>query len=156
SRVKRWFDESGAPALGDLGNHFPYSAHTLMAYPFTASRVQEVLDTALAWAVINRHFDVADFLLAHGADVNTRWGSHEPASIMHELVGQVGTGEKSEGDYEAMQFLVDRGFDLTIKDYRWNATPWGWAMYAAHDQTMADWLKEAEGRHGNTISTSIH
>jgi hypothetical protein len=33
-----------------------------------------------------RHFDVADFLLEHGADINTRWASHEPASILHHLV----------------------------------------------------------------------
>ena len=41
---------------------------------------------ALAFAVINRHFDVADFLLEHGADINTNWNSHEPASILHHLV----------------------------------------------------------------------
>ena len=48
--------------------------------------VQQVLDTALAWAVLNNHFEIADFLLAHGADINTNWSSHEPASILHELV----------------------------------------------------------------------
>jgi hypothetical protein len=143
--VKRWFDESGAAALGDVDNHFPYNAHTQMDYKFAASRVQEVLDTSLAWSVINRHFDVADFLLEHGADVNTRWGSHEPASILHELVGQVGTGE-NPANYESMQFLIDRGIDLTIKDYRWDATAWGWALYAAKDEKMAEWLAEAERR----------
>ena len=51
-----------------------------------APRAQQVLDVALAWAVINRHFDVADFLLEHGADINTNWNSHEPASILHDLV----------------------------------------------------------------------
>ena len=25
ARVKHWFDESGAPALGDLDNHYPYN-----------------------------------------------------------------------------------------------------------------------------------
>src|SRR4026209_1013044 len=25
ARVKQWFDESGAPALGDLDNHYPYN-----------------------------------------------------------------------------------------------------------------------------------
>jgi hypothetical protein len=110
-RVKRWFDESGAPA-------------------------RQVLDTALAWSVINSHFDVANFLLDHGADINTRWSSHEPASILHELV--------FHGNYRAMQFLIDRGIDMTIKDYRWNATAEGWARYAAKDETMAQWLADAE------------
>jgi len=25
-----------------------------------------------------------------------------------------------------MQFLIDRGIDMTIKDYRWNSTAQGW------------------------------
>jgi hypothetical protein len=87
-RVKRWFGESGAPALGDLDRHFPCnSQQARMDLQLGAPRAQHVLDAALAWSVINRHFEVADFLLEHGADINTRWGSHEPASILHELVG---------------------------------------------------------------------
>jgi hypothetical protein len=112
SRVKQWFEQSDAPA-------------------------QQVVDTALAWSVINSHFDVADFLLEHGADINTAWSSHEPASILHELAGH-------HQNYEAMRFLIDRGIDMTIRDYRWNATAQGWARYAANNEKMAQWLEEAE------------
>ncbi len=143
ARVKQWFDESGSLALGDLDHHFPYNTHTGIDYAWSTSRVQAVLDTALAWSVINRQFEVADFLLAHGADINTRWSSHEPASILHELVGQVGTGE-NPGNYESMRFLIDRGIDTNIQDYRWNATAKGWARYAAKDEKMVQWLEEAE------------
>jgi len=137
SRVKEWFDESGAPALGDLANHYPCNdARARMHLQWGAPSAQQVLDTALAWAVVNRHFDVADFLLAHGADINTPWSSHEPASLLHELV--------FHGNYESMQFLIDRGIDMTIKDYRWNSTARGWAFYAANDPKMAQWLEEAE------------
>jgi hypothetical protein len=111
--VKKWIDTSGKPA-------------------------QQVLDTALAWAVLNHHFDVADVLLEHGADINTHWSSHEPASILHELV--------FHDDYAAMQFLIDRGIDMTIKDYRWGATAQGWAYHAAKNEKMAQWLGEAEQR----------
>lgn len=110
-RVKRWLDESPAPA-------------------------QSTLDLALAWSVINNRFDVAGFLLDRGADINTRWSSHEPASILHELVWH--------RNYDAMQFVIDRGIDLTIKDYRWNATAQGWARYAAKDEKLAEWLGDAE------------
>ena len=48
------------------------------------------------------------------------------------------------GNYESMQFLIDRGIDMTIKDYRWNSTAQGWALYAVNDEKMAQWLEEAE------------
>jgi hypothetical protein len=140
SQVKHWFDQSGAPALGDLEKHFPCNDPHARRYDdlqWGAPTAQHVLDTALAWAVINRHVDVADFLLEHGADVNTNWNSHEPASILHHLVFL-------PNPYEAMRFLIDRGIDMTIKDYRWNATAQGWARHAAKDEKMAQWLEEAE------------
>jgi hypothetical protein len=43
-----------------------------------------------------------------------------------------------------MRFLIDRGIDMTIEDYRWNATARGWAFHAAKDEKMAQWLEEAE------------
>jgi hypothetical protein len=142
ARVKRWFDATGKPALGDLANHFPLNnSHYCSDYNAWFGEkpaAQQVIDTALAWAVINNHFEVADFLLAHGADINTNWCSHEPASILHELVWYK--------NYEAMQFLIDRGIDMTIEDFRWNATARGWAYYAAHDEKMAQWLDEAQRR----------
>jgi ankyrin repeat protein len=138
-RVRRWFDEAGRPALGDLANHFPANDAWIRGnLQWGEPRVQQVLDTALAWAVLNNHFEIADFLLGHGADINTNWSSHEPASILHELVWHK--------DYEAMQFLIDRGIDMTIVDYRWGGTAQGWAYYAAKDETMTQWLRDAQER----------
>jgi Ankyrin repeat len=140
SRVKQWFDESGAPALGDLEQHYPRTSSHVQAYDdlhWGSPTAQHVLDTALAFAVTNRHFDVADFLLERGADINTNWNSHEPASLLHHLVFV-------HRDYEAMQFLIDRGIDMTIKDYRWNSTAAGWARYAMHDEKLALWLEDAQ------------
>ncbi|HKF23251.1 MAG TPA: ankyrin repeat domain-containing protein [Candidatus Angelobacter sp.] len=142
SRVKQWFDDSGAPVLGDVDNHYPSSPYMPRdrveeyARQWGPLKQQRVLDVALAWSVINSHLDVADFLLQHGADINTTWSSHEPASILHELVWH--------RNYEAMQFLIDRGIDMTIKDHRWNSTARGWAKYAAEDPKLAQWLEEAE------------
>jgi hypothetical protein len=106
---------------------------------------QQVLDTALAWAVINRHFDVADFLLRHGADINTNWNSHEPASILHHLVFL-------PNPYESMQFLVDRGIDMTIKDYRWGGNAIGWARVGNNDEKMAQWLENAQRQQKRRLS----
>ena len=137
SRVKRWFDAEGKPALGDVADHAPATSVHPREPQWGEVGVQEVLDTALAWSVINGHFDVADFLLAHGADINTNWNSHEPASILHHLVSL-------QGDYEPMQYLIDRGIDMTIKDYRWNSDARGWALYGYNDEKMARWLEEAK------------
>jgi len=143
-RVKQWFDESGAPALGAVENHYPCSPYMPKerveeyADQWSPQGVQRILDVAFAWSVMNTHLDVADFLLAHGADINTRWSSHEPASILHELV--------FHANYESMQFLIERGIDMTMRDYRWDATAEGWARHAANDEKMARWLEEAERR----------
>jgi hypothetical protein len=139
ARVKNWFDASGAPALGDLERQYPATSPHAQQHDdlhWGAITVQHVLDTALAFAVINRHFDVADFLLARGANINTDWNSHEPASILHHLVFL-------PHPYESMQFLIDRGIDMQIKDYRWNATAEGWARFGNNDEKMAAWLREA-------------
>jgi hypothetical protein len=153
SRVKRWFDESGAPVLGEVENHYPSSPYMPKdrveeyARQWGAPSEQRVLDAAFAWSVINRHFDVADFLLEHGADINTRWNSHEPASILHHLVFY--------GSYESMRFLIDRGIDMTIKDYRWNSTAQGWALHARKDEKMAHWLQDAERQRDRPSDTRL-
>jgi hypothetical protein len=137
--VRRWFDGAGRPALGDLANHFPAKDDWIRGnLQWGDPHVQQVLDTALAWAVMNNHFDIADFLLGRGADINTSWSSHEPASILHELVWYK--------NYKAMEFLIDRGIDMTIRDYRWDATAEGWAAVAAKDEKMAQWLRDAQQR----------
>jgi len=138
SEVQRWFDENGAPQLGALDHHYPCSNRQARMHDdlhWGAPAPQHVIDSALAWSVINGHFEVADFLLEHGADINTNWSSHEPASILHELV--------FHANYAAMRFLIDRGIDMTIEDYRWHATASGWALYAAKDEQMARWLEDA-------------
>jgi hypothetical protein len=139
-RVKEWFDQSGAPALGDLEQHYPHTSPHRQEHDdldWGVPSVQHVLDTALAFAVINRHFDVADFLVEHGANVNTDWNSHEPASILHHLVFL-------PNPYASMQYLIDRGIDMMIKDYRWDSTAVGWARYGKSDEEMAQWLETAQ------------
>jgi ankyrin repeat protein len=85
---------------------------------------------------MNKHFQIAEFLLAHGADVNTNWATHEPASILHECA--------IHGNFEGARFLIAHGIDLTIKDYRWGGTAAGWAWHAANDQAMYQLLTDAE------------
>jgi hypothetical protein len=135
--VAGWFDATGKPVLGSLARHYPgndplFKGADLGWGPVTT---QQVLDIALAWAVLNRHFEIASFLLERGADINTNWATHEPASILHECA--------IHGNEDAVRFLIDHGADLTIKDYRYRSTAEGWARYAAHNDRMADLLAAA-------------
>ncbi len=135
--VARWFDADGRPVLGSLTRHYPgsdpnFKRADLGWGPPTA---QQVLDIALAWACLNHHFDIASFLLEHGANINTNWGTHEPASILHEAAIQ--------GNEDAAKFLIDHGADLTMKDYRYHSNAEGWARYGSHDERMADLLAAA-------------
>ncbi|MGA2593559.1 MAG: ankyrin repeat domain-containing protein [Bryobacteraceae bacterium] len=135
--VRGWFDEAGRPRLGSLSQHYPTNNPSVLRnLHWAPPNAQHILDVALAWACMNRQLEIADFLLGHGANINTDWGTHEPASILHECA--------IRGNYEAAQFLIDRGIDMTICDYRWDGTAEGWAYYAAKDKDMAEFLARAE------------
>jgi len=139
--VRRWFDDSGHVRLGSLAQHYPTNNPWILGnLRWSPPNAQHVLDVALAWSVLNHHFEIATFLLERGANINTDWSTHEPASILHECA--------VHGNYEAAQFLIDHGIDLTIHDYRWNATAEGWAFNAAKDEKMAKFLADAEQRRG--------
>jgi hypothetical protein len=138
--VARWFDATGQPVLGSLGRHYPANDPKRADLGWGPVTTQQVLDVALAWACLNRHFEIASFLLERGANINTNWSTHEPASILHECAIQ--------GNEDAVRFLIDHGADLTIEDYRYHATAEGWARYAAHNERMADLLAAAAAGRG--------
>lgn len=135
--VARWFDASGRPVLGSLKQHYPHNDPTFPRADlhWGPPTTQQVLDIALAWAVLNKHFEIASFLLERGADIGTDWATHEPASILHEAAIQ--------GNEDAVKFLVDHGADLQKEDYRYHATAEGWARYGSRDDPMADMLAAA-------------
>ena len=139
SKVKSWFDDAGRPRLGSLAQHYPTNTPSrLRDLHWLPANAQQILDVAFAWACINRQFEIASFLLEHGANINTHWGTHEPASILHECA--------MHANYEVAQFLIDHGIDMTIRDHRWNATAEGWALHGANDKKMAEFLANAEAQ----------
>jgi hypothetical protein len=133
--VARWFNAAGQAVLGSLAHHYPANDPKRADLGWGPVTTQQVLDVALAWACLNRHFEIASFLLARGADINTNWSTHEPASILHECAIQ--------GNEDGVRFLIDHGADLTIKDHRYQSTAEGWARHAARNERMADLLAAA-------------
>jgi hypothetical protein len=137
AQVRAWFDEVGRPRLGSLDRHYPTNDPSVLRnLHWTPANAQQILDVALAWACMNRQFEIAAFLLERGANINTDWSTHEPASILHECA--------IRGNYETAKFLIDHGIDMRVRDHRWNATAEGWAYHAAKDKNMAEFLARAE------------
>ncbi len=126
--IRKWFDEDGSPKLGDLKRHNPFPVQN------PTVTVQDVLDRALAWAVMNGEYEAANFMLEREADINTRWSTHEPASIMHECA--------MTGRLEQVKYLASRGYDLSITDPRFNGTAEGWARNFGETE-IAEFLAEA-------------
>lgn len=92
-RVKRWFDAEGKLALGNLTDHFPantsrYRRDLRSWFGRSEPDAQRILDTALAWAVLNNHFDVADFL-PRTEPTSTRTGA--PTSLPASSTSWSGT-----------------------------------------------------------------
>jgi hypothetical protein len=143
--VARWFDTAGQPVLGPLAQHYPGSDPQFPRgdLGWGPPTPQQTLDIALAWAVLNRHFEIAAFLLERGANINTDWATHEPASILHEAAIQ--------GNEDAVRFLIDHGADLTMEDYRYHSNAEGWARYGSHDERMADLLAAAAAGRGHRM-----
>ncbi len=146
--VARWFDDDGKPALGSLKNHYPGSDPR---FPWgdmhwDGPTVQRVLDVAFAWAAHNHHFAIAELLLKRGANINTTYSTHEPASPLHEAA--------ISGNEPAVRFLIDHGVDLDVRDYRYQSTAEGWARYGANDEHMAGLLASASAERRAASSES--
>lgn len=122
---------NGFPQLGDPSLYVCPPGETPLA------GVYEIVDRALAWAVQNGNYEVADYLLDHGANINTRWSTHEPASILHECA--------NAGRMEQVVYLVHKGIDVNIRDHRHNATSEDWARHAGHLE-IAEYLAGMKGR----------
>ena len=131
ARVEKWFDGEDHLAIKDPQSHNPFPDH------FPTFSVQDVLDRAFAWAVQNSEFIVADFMLEHGADLNTRWSTHEPASVLHECA--------LAGRWPQIRYLVANGIDLSITDARYNSTAEGWARFNGNTE-VADYLESLRGQ----------
>ena len=98
--------------LGDPNRHHGSHSDASAAPP-----AQQVLDTAFAWACLNHRFEIAEFMLTHGANINTTWNTHEAASVLYLAA--------MSGDYALARFLIDRDIDMTIQDHRWGGTAEG-------------------------------
>ena len=77
------------------------------------------------------------------------WRFHQnPAGRLGLLAASTGIPRRRSrySTWRSMRFLIDRGIDLTIKDYCWDSNAAGWARYGYNDEKLAEWLEEAKRR----------
>lgn len=91
----------------------------------------EVLMETLSLAVLNWQFEMVDFLLSKGAninghDINCHSGHHTP---LHHACGHIAY-TRGNASPKMVAFLLDRGADSSIRDAgEPKSTPFGWAIH---------------------------
>jgi len=93
----------------------------------------EIINNAFIYACMGNHIEVASFLLAHGAEINSI-----PAGFDYS-----GTGlhyAALRGHREMCEFLLEHGADRAIRDTKVGFLPSGWANHGGHAD-LRDYLQ---------------
>jgi ankyrin repeat protein len=130
--VKGWFDADGAlkPGAGALADPYGQELKHRGQSPFRCERTRpNILSQALCFACTHFRLEVADFLLAQGADIDAIVpGLDMKATVLHRVA--TGNGRWTRAQIETgVRFLLDRGADPAIRDEVYHSTPIGWASH---------------------------
>lgn len=96
-----------------------------------APHPDETMQQALIFACMGGHLQVAKRLLSLGVDVSG--GPRRGVTAIHEACYQ--------GEFAAVELLLENGADPTIRDEMWNSTAIGWSDGGKHAR-LIDWLFE--------------
>jgi hypothetical protein len=117
--VKSWFDADGSlkPGAGALADPYEQEFKQRGQSPFRCERTRpNILSQALCFACVHNRLDVADFLLAQGADINAIVpGLDMKATVLHRVAASDARFTRSQIE-TAIRFLLDRGADPAIRD----------------------------------------
>ena len=112
-RVRRFFDGAGNLTAGARD-------------PNKAGNDAFVLSDALVGAAHHGHIHVVLDLLGRGADPSGR-----------DQFGMTALHYAVQGNTKLTEILLDHDADVRIRDFQFDATPYGWAKYQKHDATAA-------------------
>jgi ankyrin repeat protein len=97
---------------------------------------QSVVNNAFVYASMHCHIDAANLLLGKGAQINAiPAGFDYSGTALHYAA--------LNGHREMVDFLIQHGADVNIKDEKVGGTPAGWADYGRHGE-IRDYLKAME------------
>ena len=147
--VKSWFDADGSlkPGAGALADPYGEELKQRGQLPFRCERRRSnILSQALYFACLHHRFEVADFLLTQGADINAIVpGLDMKATVLHRVATAHGRFTRSQIE-TAIRFLLDRGADPAIRDEVYHSTPIGWACHFGQSDSV-DLLIDRAGIH---------
>jgi ankyrin repeat protein len=99
---------------------------------------QSILDNAFIYACMHNQVEAARLLLQQGADVNAiAPGFDYSGTGLHNAA--------INGHRAMVEFLIEQGADVNIKDTKVGATPAGWADYCGH-AGLRDYLEQIARR----------
>ncbi len=137
-QMERWVD-GAEKLLPDPGLADPYM-QSQAARGESAVRVERsdevVLGQALLYACLHGRREAAEWLLAHGADVNaTVFGTDQNTTVLHRMAtySHGATSSPSAVENERMpmvEWLLARGADPTLPDAQFGASAMHWAVQA--------------------------
>jgi ankyrin repeat protein len=137
--VKSWFDADGSlkPGGGALADPFGQELKQCGQPPFRCERTRpNILSQALCFACVHNRLEMADFLLAQGADINAIVpGLDMKATVLHRVATAEGRFTRSQIE-TAIRFLLDRGADPAIRDEVYHGTPIGWACHLRQSDSI--------------------
>lgn len=110
--------------------------HLAAKFSSWANDRQSIVNNAFVYACMHGHTDAANLLLEKGAQTNAIPGGFDYS----------GTGlhyAALNGHRTMVEFLIQHGADVTIKDQKVGGTPAGWADYGGHRE-IRDYLKAME------------
>jgi hypothetical protein len=136
--VKRWFGATGSlrPGAGALVDPYALEHKMRGESPFRCERTRaNVLSQALYFACSHGRLDVAEFLLAQGAEIDAIVpGLDYRGTVLHRVV-QLGAGGPVNAE-QIVRFLHAHGGSLDARDEVYHGTPTGWARHAGRHETV--------------------
>jgi ankyrin repeat protein len=103
---------------------------------------QDIINNAFVYACLHNQIDAARFLLEKGAQVNAI-----PPGFDYS-----GTGlhyAAHNGHRALVEFLIERGADVNLKDTKVGSTPTGWAEHGGHPE-LKNYLNQIAAQNNST------
>ena len=100
---------------------------------------QNIINNAFVYACMNNHIEAAKVLLQKGAEIDAiPPGFDYSGTALHNAAVR--------GHRAMVEFLVEQGANVNVKDTKVHSTPAGWAEHGGH-QEIKNYLEQSQSAH---------